>query len=208
MNENNITRPPVTFEVTIGSAYFCLIEEKGRDHIKYEREVIEVNTIKTLGLTRSVAELEVWASGEMFDFIQRTNSADIALTAVALPAGLKNKLEGVEVKDGATVSRTNDIEREFAFGYWSENSDGSLLFFWHPVCKLVPTEETRQTRTSDITDPERNYTVKVIPFERYWKFTYSTSEAQAEGFVPLTINEFFQQPIWKLEQLPEQQHEI
>ena len=194
---NNITRPQVTYEVTIGSAYFCLIKDKGRDFIDYETEVTEVNTIKTLGLNRNVAELEIWASGEMFDFIQRTNSADISLTAVALPTELKNKLEGVYSQDGITISRTNDIEREFAFGYWAENSDGSFYYFWHPLCKIVPSEETRQTRTSDIPDPERNYTIKVIPFDRYWKYMYSTGEAIKAGLQPLTIDEFFQKPVFK-----------
>ena len=195
---SNITRPKVTYEVTIGSAYFCLIKDKGRDFINYEKEVTEVNTIKTLGLTRSVAELEIWASGEMYDFIQRTNGADIQLTAVALPTDLKNTLEGVQNQDGITISRTSDVEREFAFGYWSENSDGSHLYFWHPVCKLVPSEESRQTRTSDIPDPERSYTIKIIPFDRYWKYMYSTAEVEALGQTPLTIDEFFQVPVYKI----------
>lgn len=189
------------YEVTIGSAYFCFIESRA-DGIVYEEEVTEVPTIRTLGLTRQVSELEVWASGQMFDYINRTAGADIALTAVTLPANLLSKIEGATVSNGSTVNRTNDLEREFAFGYWGENNDGSLVYFWHPVCKLVPTEENHETRTADIGDPQRNYSIKIMPFNNIWRHKYSTAKALEEGLRPLSVEQFFGRPTYLAEQLP------
>lgn len=189
------------YEVTIGSAYFCFIESKG-DTITYETEVIEVPTIRTLGLTRNVSELEVWASGQMFDYINRTAGAEIALNAVTLPSNLLNKIEGATVDIGSTINRTSDIEREFAFGYWGENNDGSLTFIWHPVCKLIPTEENHETRSNDIADPQRDYSVKILPFQNIWRHRYSTKKATTSGYNPLTIEQFFSKPTYLSEQLP------
>ena len=189
------------YRVTVGSAYFCLIKNRDNNIINYRDEVLEVPVIKTQGITRIVSELEVYASGILFDYINRTAGADIALTAVALPQGLLNDIEGALEQDGFTFNRTNDIEKEFAYGYWGENSDGSFVYYWHPVCKLVPTEENYQTRTGDIPTPERNYNIKIMPYNGLWRVKYSTSKAVEAGLKPMSIEDFFSTPIYKNEQL-------
>ena len=198
----NIKYVKPEYEVTIGSAYFCLIEKRDNARITYEDEVLEVPVIKTLGLSRTVSELEVYASGILFDFLNRTAGANIALTAVSLPTDLINRIEGATEDDGFTFNSTNDIEREFAFGYWGENSDGSFMFYWHPVCKLIPTEESHKTQTADIPEPERNYSVKIIPYNNLWRVRYSTSKDTEAGFEPLEIDEFFEKPIYYKDQIP------
>jgi len=198
-----------TFEVSIGAAYFCMIKERNSEEIIYtpyeptnELKVWEMDVIKTLGLTRNVAELKVHASGILFDTINRTTGADIVLGVVALPDDLLIEIEGITDKDGFTFNRTNDRGREFAFGYWGENSDGSFTMVWHPVCKLVPTEEAHNTSTDEITDPERSYTVRVIPWERTWRVRYSTARAKTAGKEPIDRNVFFAKPIYKEDQVP------
>lgn len=200
MNTIEFVKPE--YEVTVGSAYFCLIKERDNQRIEYENTVLEVPTIKTLGLTRTVSELEVYASGILFDYLNRTAGAQIALTAVTLPSSLLDSIEGAGKHDGFTFNRTNDIEREFAFGYWGENSDGSFMYYWHPVCKLTPTEEQHQTRTADIPDPERNYAVRVIPFNNLWRTRYSTNADKQAGYEPIPINDFFVNPIYREDQIP------
>jgi len=191
------------YEVTIGSAYFCLIKERDNQQITYEDTVLEVPVIKTLGLTRTVSELEVYASGILFDYLNRTAGASVALTAVTLPPDLLAEIEGSAKKEGFTFNRTNDIEREFAFGYWGENSDGSFMYYWHPVCKLTPTEETHQTRTAEIADPERNYAVRVIPYNNLWRTRYSTKTDKEAGYEPIEKEVFFLDPIYKEDQIPD-----
>jgi len=193
------------YEVTIGSAYFCLIKERTNTDISYEDTVLEVPTIKTLGLTRTVSELEVYASGILFDYLNRTAGANIALNAVTLPAYLLDRIEGAAKDAGFTFNRTNDIEREFAFGYWGENSDGSFMFYWHPVCKLTPTEENHQTRTAEIPDPERNYAVRVIPYNNLWRTRYNTNADKEAGYKPLEKAQFFLMPIYREDQIPERE---
>jgi len=200
-NERRITHIKPEFEVTIGSAYFCFIESKTNDTITYENEVFEVPTIKTLGVTREVSSLPVWASGDIYKYLNQTAGADIALVAVTLPQDMLAKIEGSTKQGGHTFNRTNDIEREFAFGYWGENYDRSFTYVWHPVCKLIPTEENHATRTQDLTDPQRNYSVKVLPFNNVWRHKYSTKQAIEAGEQPLTKEEFFLLPIYTENQL-------
>jgi len=208
MEKRKIVYIKPEFEVTIGSAYFCLIAKKDNQSITYRNKVLEVPTIKTLGLTRTVSELEIYASGILFEYINRTAGANIALNTVALPPELIAEIEGALVKDGFTLSSTNDIEVEFAFGYWGENSDGSFTFYWHPVCKLTPTEENHETRTADIPVPQRGYAVKVIPYNNLWRVKYSTKTDTAAGYIPMKKEEFFIEPIYKENQLPKREEAV
>ncbi len=190
------------YEVTVGSSFFNAIKKKEKDTITYEDDVLEIPVIKELGLTRTMSELEIYASGIIFDYINQTAGAEIALKAVILPPELINMLEGAKEKEGFTINKTNDIGREFAFGYWGENSDGSFVYYWHPVCKLVPADEKHKTRTKDIPDPEADYKIKIIPYNGVWRVKYSTKAAVAEGLTPLTKDEFFAKPIYSEAQIP------
>ena len=191
------------YEVTVGSSFFNAIKERTKDTITYEGKVKELPVIKELGLTRTMSELEIFASGITFDYINQTAGAEIALKAVVLPPELINMLEGAQEKDGFTISRTNDIGREFAFGYWGEYSDKSLVYYWHPVCKLVPADEKHATRTKDIPDPEADYKIKIIPFNGIWRVKYSTKKAKDEGLDVLTKDDFFAKPIYNENDLPQ-----
>jgi len=197
-----------TYEVSVGAAFFCPIVSRDNESITYETDVIRADVIKTLGITPQVAEQEIWASGVLFDYINQTSGADIALAAVALPPALLNKLSGAAQKGGFSFNRVNDLEKEFAFGYWGENRDGTLVFYWHPVCKMAPGEETKTTRQNDPPDPEKNFNIKVIPFgggEKggVWRTKYDQGAEVAE-VTPLTIEQFFAQPIYREDQIPTQ----
>lgn len=201
--DRQITNIKPEYEVSIGAAYFCLIKERTATQITYEPTVYELDVIKTLGLTRIVAELEVYASGILFDFLNRTMGANIALTAVVLPPHLLNAIAGATTKDGFTFDKTNDVEREFAFGYWGENNDGSLTMIWHPVCKLTPTEETHSTSTAELAEPERSYAVRVIPYNNLWRTRYDNKKDRETGYAPIERGVFFLNPIYQESQVPE-----
>ena len=202
-----IQNPRPTFEVSVGAGFFCIIENKTGTTINYQPTVTRLDVIRTLGITPVTSEQEIWASGILFESITQATGANIALTAVALPAKLLNELSGADQQKGFAFSRANDIEKEFAFGYWGENRDGSLVFYWHPVCKLVPGEETKNTRSDTPPDPQKNYTIRVIPFGMedggIWRARYDQQEAAAEGITPLTIDEFFERVIYREDQIPE-----
>ncbi|MCL2197313.1 MAG: hypothetical protein FWB80_00160 [Defluviitaleaceae bacterium] len=201
----NIKFEKPEFEVTIGSAYFCVIDEKDNNTILYEDTVLEVPVIKTQGLSRIQSELDVYASGESYYYTNRTAGANITLGAVALPSTLLTKLEGAETTGGFELSKTSDLNREFAYGYWSENNDGSFVFFWHPVCKLTPTEDNRVTRTQDTPEPEKSFAIRVIPYNRLWKVKYETKSAIAANYTPLAKIDFFNQPLYTKAQMTELQ---
>ena len=193
---SNIVNIKPTYEVTIGACYFCMIKSRTNTEIVFKEKVIELYVVKTLGLTPNVAELNIFASGILFDTINRTANADIALGVVALPEELLAEIQGAQSENGFTFNTTNDISREFAFGYWGENSDGSFTMVWHPVCKLVPTEETHETSSEDISEPNRGYSVRVIPWNGLWRTKYSTAAAIKADQTPLERAHFFAQPVY------------
>ncbi len=189
------------YEVTVGSSFLCLIKERDKSKITYEDKILELPVIKELGLARTMSELEVYASGIVFDYINQTSGGEISIKAVVLPPELIDVVEGATKKDGFTLNKTNDKGREFAFGYWGENSDGSFVYYWHPLCKLVPADEKHKTRNKDIPDPEADYKIKIIPYNKVWRTKYSTKEATVAELTPLTKEQFFAQPIYSEEQI-------
>ena len=196
-----------TFEVSVGAGFFCIINNRTAAAINYQEKVLRLDVIRTLGITPTVTDQEIWASGILFDHINQTIGAGIALSAVALPASLLNELSGADRQGGFVFNRVNDLEKEFAFGYWGENRDGTLVFYWHPVCKLAPGEETKTTRNDDPPDPQKNYNIKVIPFGSgdeggIWRVRYDQGEAKAANLTPLTIDEFFSRVIYRKDQIP------
>jgi hypothetical protein len=202
-----IKNPRPTYEVSVGAAFFNIIEERTATDITYKPDIIRQDVVRTLGITPTLIEADIWASGVMFDYIGQTTGADIALTAVALDADLLIELSGANQQDAFVFNRVNDLEKEFAFGYWGENRDGSMVFYWHPLCKIVAGEETKNTRTNDPPDPQKNYSIKVMPFGSgddggVWRVRYDQKQAKAAGFVPLTIDEFFTQVIYREDQIP------
>ena len=204
---DNIKNPRPTYEVSVGAGFFCIIKERDSNTITYEESVLRQDVIRTLGITPTLIEQEIWASGVMFDYISQTTGADIALNAVALDTELLINLSGANKKEGFVFNRVNDLEKEFAFGYFGENRDGTLVFYWHPLCKIVAGEETKNTRTNDPPDPQKNYSIKVMPFGSgedggVWRVRYDQKEAKAEGYQPLTIDEFFTQVIYREDQTP------
>ena len=196
-----------TFEVSVGAAFFNIIKSRDDNNIIYEDIIRRLDVIRTLGISPTTIEQELWASGVMFDFISSTTGANIALNAIALPVELLNDLSGAVQKDGFVFNRVNDLEKEFAFGYWGENRDGTLVFYWHPLCKLVPGEDTKNTRNNDPPDPQKNYTIKAMAFGSgeeggIWRVRYDQSEAKKAGKTPLTIDEFFSQVIYREDLIP------
>jgi len=205
MNEIKNIKP--TYEVSVGAAFFSIIKERTPTSITYQDIVRRLDVIRELGITPTVIEQEIWASGVMFDYITQTTGADLALNAVALPSDLLNELSGANQKEGFVFNRVNDLEKEFAFGYWGENRDGTFVFYWHPLCKIAAGEETKATRTNDPPDPQKNYNIKVMPFGSgeqggVWRVRYDQKEAIAAGYTPLTIEEFFSQVIYLEDQTP------
>ena len=201
----NQQRP--TYEISVGAGFFCVINSKDNRIINYQDKITRLDTIRSLGITPTATEQEIWASGSLFDFISQISGATISLTAVAIPPALLSELSGATTKNGFTFNRVNDLEKEFAFGYWGENRDGTFVFYWHPVCKLAPGEDTKNTRTNESPDPQKNYSIKIIPYDSdedgaVWRVTYNQASAIAMGQIPLSIDDFFSQVIYSPSMVP------
>jgi len=190
------------FEVTIGSSFWDIIKSRTNTAINYNDEVLEIPIIKTLGLARTKSELKVHASGIIYEYLSQTTGAEITLGAVALPEDLVDELEGTTVNGGYTFNKTGDMSKEFAFGYWGENSDGTYMYYWHPVCKLVPADESHETKKDDIPEPSKEFKIIIIPYNGLWRVKYSTKKAIEAQETVISIDEFFAKPIYNETDLP------
>lgn len=164
-----------------------LLKEQGIAR-EYEKDIYQAPVVKSIGLTKTVAAGDIYASGIVYDTTQRVSGGEIALGAVALDRELLDKAAGCLVEGGFSYDNTQDIGTEFGFGYYLDESDGNKVYYWHPRCKLVPSDESVETSTDAAIDPQRDYTVKCMPTsEGIWRIRYYT-RGVAE---PLSVEEFF-----------------
>lgn len=164
-----------------------LIAENGAARM-YEPDVYRSPVVKSIGLTGTVAEGNIYASGIVYDYTRQVQGAEIALDAVALDHALLDKATGAAVNGGFVYDSSNDISKEFAFGYYLEQRNGEYVYYWHPRCILAQNDETIETSTDSAPDPSRSYTIKALPtIEGVWRIRYYTEDVQS----PLTPEAFF-----------------
>ena len=175
--------------ITVRDNYWnFLLEEVGAARM-YEKEIYQSPVVKSIELTKTVSSGDIYASGIVYDSVSRVNGGEIGLGAVALDRMLVDKASGcLTSEDGFVYDSSNDIGKEFGFGYYLDESDGNKVYYWHPRCKLVPSDESVETSTDAAVDPQRDYTIKCLPTsEGIWRVRYYTKGATK----PLSINEFF-----------------
>ncbi|MBQ6536984.1 MAG: hypothetical protein IJI40_09445 [Firmicutes bacterium] len=154
----------------------------------YEPEVYRSPVVKSIGLTETVAEGNIYASGIVYDYTRQVQGEEIALDAVALDHFLEDKAAGAVANGGFIYDKSTDVGKEFAFGYYLQQRDGNFVFYWHPRCLLTKKDSTVETSKDSAPDPSRPYTIRALPtVEGVWRVRYYTEDVQE----PLTPEEFF-----------------
>ena len=144
------------------------------------------------------------ASGITYDYLSTVTGAEIDLGVIALPDEVLNEAYGATEVGAFTYDKTNDISVNFAFGYYAERRDGSFVYYWHPICMLVHTDEKFTDKGDATVDPNISYKIKVIPTtEGIWRVRYDTAKALTTNN-PLTPAEFFAKAIYDDEDAPEE----
>lgn len=156
------------------------------------KKVIRLPVVKSVGLAPDVSSVPIHASGMVYDLSTRLKSAQLTLGVVALPADFKDAAVGTTIISGSMAyQKNNDLGKEFACGYYMEESDGGLVYYIHPRCKLIQGEEEAETSSDDDLDPEESYAIEVLPtHEGVWRIRYRTKDV-ATGKTPLTVDAFF-----------------
>lgn len=177
-----------SYWVTVRDNFWNFLKAENGAARMYENEVYRSPVVKSIGLTGTVAEGNIYASGIVYDYTRQVQGAEIALDAVALEHALVDKATGASVNGGFVYDSSNDVGQEFAFGYYLEQRDGNYVYYWHPRCQLTQNDETIETSTDSATDPSRSYTIRALPtMEGVWRIRYYTKDDVS----PLTPEEFF-----------------
>lgn len=185
--------------ITVLDAFFCFIEKTTDKIITYDEDVYQCPVIKEQGIAKTASETTIYASGKVYDYISRTQGAQITLGAVNLPQSILDKAEGVVVNGSFKFDTTSDSGKEFAYGYYLEQSDGSHVYYWHPRCKLTSAKEDSKTSGDKQDDPSREFVIIAMPTaEGLWRVRYFTNEVP-EGETALTPEKFFAAPIYTRE---------
>lgn len=182
------------FNVTVGNIYFGDLETD---------EVVKVEYARTVGITILQNTQKIPGSGKITDQSSRITGIDVALSSSRLPKSIINKYRGKKVSENGGFSAINvkDRFKEFAFGFVSENSDGTKVFNWLPNCTMTENNETYETTPVDgANDPVQDTSISALPDQESEdiRIEYDQSEV-AEGKTPLTEEEFFAKVIKSLE---------
>jgi phi13 family phage major tail protein len=188
-----ITIEKPAYIVTVRNAYFADRTVSGNT-VTYGTTK-GVSSIKQVGISKQKTEQKIHASGLVYDLSSQKAGANLSVQAVQLPLDLIRKYEGETVEGGFSFESSDDQSPEFAFGYYSEYSDGNLLMYWYPRCKMTQADYTDETSTDSPHDPARDYVIVALPTDdKVICVTYDQSKVPT-GKIPYTAEEFFTQVI-------------
>ena len=75
------------------------------------------------------------------------------------------------------------------------------MYYWHPRCKLVVSDEDHDTSDDSDIDPEESYDIEIMPTsEGVYKVRYYTADVSEEK-EPLTLAEFFGSELYSIAQI-------
>ena len=173
------------YELTIGDLYIVFYGNEGA----LEASGYQLPEVKTLQISMDKTSAKIYASGKVRDTVNEVRGGTIDMDLVAAPAELIKKLYGRVEAGRVLLSKSRPILPEFCMGYWTELSDGTKRYYWHPRCKAaLPDDESHETSDDGDPDPTMSVSVDVLPTdEDVWKITY---EPDAEH--PLTVEQFYQ----------------
>ncbi len=155
-------------------------------------KITQMPIVKKLGVAPDVGSSKIFASGLTYDITKNTRGAQLTTDVVALPRDIEDKALGTTIISGSMAySKNNDKGKEFAVGYYMEESSGGLVFFFHPRCQMIVGQSEYNTANDSDPDPQVSKAIEVLPtHEGVWRVRYATADA-AVGKVPLTLAQFF-----------------
>lgn len=198
MATSTITIRQPAYLLTIRDMFLCFIASRNADLTPlWEKDgtnnkVHQLPIVKKLGVAPDVGSKKIYASGMTYDITQNTRGAQLTTDVVALPRDIEDKALGVHVVSGSMAySKNSDQGAEFAVGYYMEESDGGLVYFFHPRCKMIEGQVEYATSDDSDPDPQVSKAIEVMPtHEGVWRVRYATADAAA-GKVPLTLAQFY-----------------
>ena len=188
-----ITIEKPAYIVTVRNAYFADRTVSGNT-VTYGT-TRGVSSIKQVGISKQKTEQKIHASGLVYDLSSQKAGANLSVQAVQLPLDLIRKYEGETVEGGFSFESSDDQSPEFAFGYYSEYSDGNLLMYWYPRCKMTQADYTDETSIDSPRDPARDYVIVAMPTDDGVICVSYDQSKVATGKTPYTPEQFFTQVI-------------
>lgn len=183
-----IIRQKPAYQITVRDNFWNFLLAEDMPARMYENEIYREPTVKSVGLKKNVTSSEIRSSGIVYDVSQQVYGGEIALDSVALSRALLDKASGAAISGGFAYDNTSDKPGEFGFGYYLDESDGNKVYYWHPRCVLVPSDEKAEDIGNNAVDPTASYTIKCMPTsEGYWRVRYYTRDEN----MPLTVAQFF-----------------
>ena len=183
--------------LTVGDAYFCFKQRSVEDADKYtgyEETVSDLPVVKNVGVARTNNELNIYASGKLYEVIKAMTGAEISLGTVGLPYSLTAKALGEEELQGFYIGSATDIPNEFAFGYYTQYRNGKYYMRWMPHCVLSKADDSPETSTESPTEPKDEYTLlALVGDDGNWKVDYDQNSAPNGTLI--TLEMFFAKPL-------------
>lgn len=177
-------KPP--YELTVGN-FFVHMPSEGSE----TGTDIQLPVIKTITVQPNEKNNEIYSSGIVYDAVALISESRLGLNAVTLPTDFLNFALGAKARNAIAYDVVTPVKPEFGCGYTAKLSDGGMVYYYHPRCKLVQRDRQHQTSNNNPTDPAVDYEVMLLPTdEGLWRIRYYTNEAPS-GKVPLTPDEFF-----------------
>lgn len=161
----------------------------------YDTEIYRMDNIVEIGIAGNPTNVVKWASNKMFVNATKNSKYNLALTHVALPQIVKDKIDGVTPEKGIVFNKGGVKEYPmFALGFIAPLSDGSKVARWYPRSQKAPSEETFSTITEEAQVKDQVFSIGATPllFNNNTEVDFSEVRDSATG---ITAEDFMKQVV-------------
>lgn len=195
--EKIIEKKPQVKE-TVGDMYYVRNNPTGTefDITKYAESVIKTPTIKKIGVTETVENTTIRASGKVYKTISKTAYYDFAVENSAVVPEDLSWMRGEENhKNGLVQSGESDTRPFFGYGKVVKKTENEIQWEWYPKCQLIENTDDIETSGENFTEQNDTLTIRAYPFDNHGHIRNYINSEMPDFPTEVTEDAFFSAPV-------------
>lgn len=163
-------------------------------------EVVRLASLINIGITKSIAEGELFADDQLDEYVARQVGQEISINTKDISPEHEALLLGKQIDaNGGVVSGSEDNAPYFAVMFRSKKSDGSYQYRVLYKVRFRPYDETYDTQSTSITFQNPTITGRSLARYSDGNFDYKLNESETNAAI---VSNWFKAPVEPATEVP------